>query len=53
MKRLCVITIKLNTLTDAPYKMTVGGAYVSYVKTCERGCSVYNAVRIIESQCIK
>ena len=27
------ITIKLNTLTDVPYKMTVGGAFV-YV--CER-----------------
>ena len=34
MKSLCVITIKLNTLTDVPYQMTVGGAFV-YV--CERG----------------
>ena len=25
---LCVITIKLNTLTDIPYQMTVGGAFV-------------------------
>ena len=33
MKSLCVITIQLNTLTDVPYKMTVGGAFV-YV--CER-----------------
>ena len=34
MKSLCVITIKLNTLTDVPYRMMVGGAFV-YV--CERG----------------
>ena len=33
MKSLCVITIQLNTLTDVPYQMTVGGAFV-YV--CER-----------------
>ena len=33
MKSLCVVTIQLNTLTDVPYKMTVGGAFV-YV--CER-----------------
>ena len=33
MKSLCVITIHLNTLTDVPYEMTVGGAFV-YV--CER-----------------
>ena len=26
MKSLCVITIKLNTLTDVPYQMTVDGA---------------------------
>ena len=32
MKSLCVITIKLNTLTDVPYQMTVGGAF-AYV--CE------------------
>jgi len=25
---LCVITIKLNTLTDVAYQMTVGGAFV-------------------------
>ena len=25
---LCVITIKLNTLTDVPYQKTVGGAFV-------------------------
>jgi len=25
---LCVITIKRNTLTEAPYQMTVGGAFV-------------------------
>ena len=34
MKSLCVITIKLSTLTDVPYQMTVSGAFV-YV--CERG----------------
>ena len=28
MKSLCVITIKLNTLSDGPYQMTVGGAFV-------------------------
>ena len=28
MKSLCVITIKLNTLTDVPYQMMVGGAFV-------------------------
>ena len=33
MKSVCVITIKLNTLTDIPYEMMVGGAFV-YV--CER-----------------
>ena len=33
MKSSCVITIQLNTLTDVPYEMTVGGIFV-YV--CER-----------------
>ena len=33
MKSLCVITIRLNTLTDVPYQMTLGGAFV-YI--CER-----------------
>jgi len=28
MKSLCVITIQLNTLTDVPDQMTVGGAFV-------------------------
>jgi len=28
MKSLFVITIKLNTLTDVPYQMTVGVAFV-------------------------
>ena len=28
MKSLCVITIKLNTLTDVPYQITVGWAFV-------------------------
>ena len=28
MKSLCVITITLNTLTDVPYQMTVGGVFV-------------------------
>ena len=38
MKSLCVITIQLNTLTDIPYQMTVGGAFVyMYVNICERG----------------
>ena len=49
MKYLCVITIKLNTLTDVPYQMTVSGAFVH---VCERGqvidfdlqSRVYNAV---------
>ena len=51
MKSLCVITIKLNTLTDIPYQMTVGGRLCTYVKTCERGSvfeqqsRVYKAVR--------
>ena len=33
MKSLCVIAIQPNTLTDVPYEMMVGGAFV-YV--CER-----------------
>ena len=28
MKSLCVITIKLNALTDVPYQLTVGWAFV-------------------------
>ena len=32
MKSLCVITIKINTLTDVPYQMTVGGAFVYVFK---------------------
>ena len=32
MKSLCVITIKINTLTDVPYQMTVGGAFVYIFK---------------------
>jgi len=60
MKIWCVITIKLNTLTDIPYQMAVGGRLCIYVKTCESGrvkdveqrLSVYNAIRIMESQCI-
>ena len=49
MKSLCVITIKLNTLTDVPYQMTVGAAYV-YVceKLFEQRLHVYNAVRYNE-----
>jgi len=35
MKSLCVITIQLNTLTDVPYKMTMGGAFV-YVCESDR-----------------
>jgi len=32
MNCLCVITIKLNTLTDVPYQMTVDdGAFVTYI----------------------
>ena len=54
MKSLFVITMKLNTLTDVPYQMTVGGAFVYvYEKTCESGrvkdfeqrSRVYNVVR--------
>ena len=53
MKSLCVITIKLNTLTDIPYQMTVGGRLCTYVKTCESGrvkdfeqrSRIYNTVR--------
>ena len=38
MKSLFVITMKLNTLTDVPYQITVGEAFVYvYEKTCERG----------------
>ena len=37
MKSFCVVTIKLNTLTDVPYQMTVGGAFVYVCETCERG----------------
>jgi len=37
MKSSCVITIKLNTLTDVPYQMTVVGHLFMYVQTCERG----------------
>ena len=48
MKSLCVVT-----LTDVPYQMTVGGAFVYVVKTCERRrvkdfeqrLRVYNVVR--------
>jgi len=32
MKSLCVITIKISTLTDIPYQMTVG---VAFVYVCE------------------
>ena len=47
MKSLCVVT-KLNTLTDVPYQMTVGGAFV-YVcenmwKRLEQRSRVYNAI---------
>jgi len=50
MESLFVIAIQLNTLTDVPYQMTVGGAFV-YVS--ERGrikyfgqrSHVYTAVR--------
>jgi len=39
---LCVITIKLNTLTDVPYQMTVG--LVNNFDQFQRS-RVYNAVR--------
>jgi len=42
-----VITIKLNTLTDVPYQMTVGGAFV-YVRgrvNDEQRSHVYTVVR--------
>ena len=32
MKSLCVVTIKLNTLTDVPYQMKVYRALFTYVK---------------------
>ena len=43
MKSLCVITIELNTLlTDVPYQMTVGGAFVylceNQLKILNNGC---------------
>jgi len=47
MKSLCVITIQLNTLTDVPYEMTVGGAFV-YVCERDRG---HNDRIIMELQC--
>ena len=37
MNSLCVITIKLNTLNDVPYQMTVGGAFVYLCESCEIG----------------
>ena len=40
MKKMCVITIQLNTLTDVPYQMTVGGAFVYVCETCERDCVI-------------
>ena len=47
MKSACVITIKLNTLTDVPYQMMVGGAFVyaceNRVKDFEQRSRVYNA----------
>ena len=53
MKSLCVVTIcnyKLNTLTDVPYQMTVGGAFVyvcesGRVKDFEQRSREHNAVR--------
>ena len=53
MKSLCVITIKLNTLTDVPYQIKWVGHLFMYVKYCERGrvkhfeqrLCVYNVVR--------
>ena len=47
MNRLCVIPIKLNTLTDVPYQMMVGGAFVyvceKRVKDFEQRSRVYKA----------
>ena len=37
MKSLCVITIKLNTLTDVPHQIPWVGHLFTYVKTRERG----------------
>ena len=43
---MCVITIKLNTLTDVPYRMTVGGAFVyvceNLLTDFEQQSRVYN-----------
>jgi len=33
---LCVITIRLNTLTDVPYQMTVDGAFVYVIENLRK-----------------
>ena len=48
MKSLCVITIKLNTLTDVPYQIMVGGAFV-YIREnlCKRSrLKILNNIRV-------
>jgi len=37
MKGLCIINIKLNTLTDVHTKLQWVGHLFTYVKSCERG----------------
>ena len=46
MKSSCVITIQLNTLTDVPYKMMVGGVFVYVRETVDPDDRV-----IMELQC--
>ena len=45
MESLRVITIEVNTLTDVPYQMTVGGPFVyvceNLLKILDNGVAVY------------
>ena len=57
MKSLCVITIKLNTLTDVPYNKTVGGHLFTYVNFSRgprrpryNGVAVYRYRKFAENQ---
>ena len=53
MKSLCVITIKLNTLTDVPYLMTVGGAFVYVCENLvEIAWKILNNVRVYNESVI-
>ena len=57
MKSLCVITIQLNTLTDVPYQITLGGAFVYVCENLwkrlrEPRRPVYNGVAVkLEEVC--